>query len=459
MQPDFSKIPSMDSLLRDLEDLSNTIDPIYIKQLLENLLSELKSNPSNFKILDKNRQDISEYIVSEISGKINQLSNSSFKHVINGTGVILHTGLGRAPLSRQILEDAAVAAGYTNLEIQLQSGKRGNRLDHIEESLKTLTGADGAVVVNNNAAAVLLALNSLTRRKEVIVSRGELVEIGGSFRLPEVMKASGAKMIEVGATNKTHLADYEQAITEKTAAILIVHPSNYKIIGFTAKPKATDIVEIAHRYNIPVIFDLGSGAFFDLSRIGFEYEPLVRDIIALDFDIVTFSGDKLLGGAQAGFIIGKSDCLNKIKKNHLLRALRCDKLTLALISATLRQYLFPDTLAEKNTTISLFSRTREDMRKISEQLFSILDVKLHESIKIIDSEGRAGSGAYPVHPIPSLSMQISSQKYSAEQISRRLRLGDTPVFGYIDSDIFHLNFLTILDEDLKTLGNILNNLL
>jgi L-seryl-tRNA(Ser) seleniumtransferase len=459
MQPDFSKIPSMDSLLREIEGQSHKIDQIYIKQLLENLIRDMKLDPGRFTVLNKSRQDITDFIVNNIRNSISQLLSPSFKHVINGTGVILHTGLGRAPLNSQIIEEIRNAAGYTNLEIRLTTGKRGQRLDHVESLLTTLTSAEKAVVVNNNAAAVLLALNSLTRRKSVIVSRGELVEIGGSFRLPEVMKASGAKMVEIGATNKTHLTDYEQAITDKTAAILIVHPSNYKIVGFTEKPKSEDILKLAHDHDIPVIFDLGSGAFIDLSSYGFEYEPVVRDVISQGFDIVTFSGDKLLGGSQAGYIIGKNRYIKKIKKNHLLRALRCDKINLAIIAATLQQYLNPESFTKMNTTFHLLSRTKQEMENILRQLLILVDQNHHGELEVVESEGRAGSGAYPVHPIPSISLQIKSTKYSAEQLARQLRLSDTPVFGYIESDVFHLNFLTLLEDDLPGLGNILNKVL
>jgi L-seryl-tRNA(Ser) seleniumtransferase len=459
MEQDYSKIPSMDSLLQELEDEASRIDPIYIKQLLGNLLRDMKDDPDTYNILKKSRQELSHFIKDEIKATINQLLPPSFKHVINGTGVILHTGLGRAPLNAQIIREAETAAGYTNLEIQLKSGKRGQRLDHIEKILKLLTGAEGAVVVNNNAAAVLLSLNTLTRKKEVIVSRGELVEIGGSFRMPEVMKASGAKMVEVGTTNKTHLSDYELAITDKTAAILLVHPSNYKIVGFTEKPKPKDILNLANNHNIMVIFDLGSGALFDLSHYGFDYEPLVRDVIAMNFDIITFSGDKLLGGPQGGFIIGKKKYIVKIKKNHLLRALRCDKLNLAIISATLRQYLHPASISDNNLTLQLFSRSKSEMKEMSELLISLVNKQHQEKINIIESEGRAGSGAYPVYPIPSVSLQIRSPKYSAEKIARKLRLNDTPIFGYIDDDIFHLNFLAILKEDISIIGSALNDIL
>jgi L-seryl-tRNA(Ser) seleniumtransferase len=459
MQSDFSKIPSMDSLLREVEDLFKKIDPVYVKQLLDTLLKDIKNNPSNYPILKKSREDITHYIKNEIIDTVKQYLSPSFKHVINGTGVILHTGLGRAPIDPSILKAAVQAAGYTNLEIQLKSGKRGQRLDHVENVLNLLTGAEGAVVVNNNAAAVLLALNSLTKRKEVIVSRGELVEIGGSFRMPEVMKASGAKMIEIGATNKTHLSDYEEAITDKTAAILLVHPSNYKIVGFTEKPKAEDILMLAHRNDIPIIFDLGSGAFIDLGPFGFEYEPVVRDVIAMGFDIITFSGDKLLGGSQAGYILGKKKYIDKIKKNHLLRALRCDKFNLSIISATLKQYLHPHSISEKNTTLQLFTRSRSDLKKISELVLSRIDKTHLDKIKVVESEGRAGSGAYPVHPIPSISLQINHPKYTAEKLARKLRLSDTPVFGYIENDLFHLNLLTLFEEDYLKLSHILNSIL
>jgi len=459
MQSNFSKIPSMDKLLARFHDQSKKIDLIFIKQLLENLLSEIKRNPARYKILKKTREDISEFIVNEIKNEITFYLNPSFKRVINGTGVILHTGLGRAPFDSKILMDIVDASGYTNLEIKISTGKRGERLDHVGNLLNLLTEADDSVVVNNNAAAVLLVLNSLAKRKEVIVSRGELVEIGGSFRMHEVMISSGAKMIEVGSTNKTHIEDYEQAITNRTAAILLVHPSNYKIVGFTKKPEAKDILSLAHRHNIPVIFDLGSGAFIDMSQFGFEYEPVVRDVIAMDFDIVTFSGDKLLGGPQAGIIVGKKEYINKIKKNHLLRALRCDKISLALLSACLRQYLYPASITEKNATLKLFSRNINNLRKMSKKIFTHIDRKLHDYLKIIDTEGRAGSGAYPVHPIPSISLQIKSPKFSAEKLSQQLRNNQIPIFGYIENDSFHLNFLTILEDDLPPIGKILNKVL
>ena len=459
MHPDFSKIPSMDSLLTRFYDHPEKIDLIYIKQLLENLINEIKDNPAHYKILNKSREEITKFIIDDINKKIDLYLFPTLKHVINGTGIILHTGLGRAPFESNIMQEIRDASGYTNLEIKQTTGKRGERLEHVGDLLNLLTGADDSVVVNNNAAAVLLVLNSLAKRKEVIVSRGELVEIGGSFRMSEVMIASGAKMREVGSTNKTHIEDYEQAITNKTAAILLVHPSNYKIVGFTQKPEVKDIIALAHSHNIPVIFDLGSGAFFDMSQFGFEYEPVVRDVIAMDFDVVTFSGDKLLGGPQSGIIIGKNTFIRMIKKNHLLRALRCDKINLALLNATLRRYLHPASLTDTNLTLKLFSRSKSDLKAIGEKLISIIDENHHKYLKIIEAEGKAGSGAYPVHPIPSLALQIKSPKINAEKLSRSLRFSDIPVFGYIDDDRFHINLLTLLEDDLPLVGMALNKLL
>ena len=306
---------------------------------------------------------------------------------------------------------------------------------------------------------MLLVLNSLARRKEVIVSRGELVEIGGSFRMPEIMNSSGAKMIEVGSTNKTHLHDYSDAITAKTGAILLVHTSNYKVIGFTEKPDIRDIVSLAGANNIPVIFDLGSGAFIDLNQFGFDQEPIVKHMVSMGCDVITFSGDKLLGGPQAGIIIGKNNYLDKIKKNHLLRALRCDKISLALLSSTLRQYLHLKDIAEKNITLQLFLRSKNKLKEISELLLSLIDNKYHDQLKIVEDDGKAGSGAYPVQPIPSLALQIKNRKSSAEKLSKQLRLAEPPIFGYIRDDLLHINLLAILEEDIPDLAKTLNNIL
>jgi L-seryl-tRNA(Ser) seleniumtransferase len=455
----FSKIPSIDSLLILLDNHTQHIDNRFLKQLLENIIKDIKTHPSHYNLQEKTRDEITDLITDEIENQVNQLLSPSFRRVINGTGVILHTGLGRAPLGPQIIGQLDAISDFTNLEINLSDGKRGERLDHITPLLRLITGAEDAIVVNNNAAAVLLILSTLAKRKEVIVSRGELVEIGGSFRLPEVMKNSGAKMVEVGSTNKTHLRDYTDAITDRTAAIMIVHPSNYKIMGFTEKPEATDILALAHGNDLPVIFDLGSGAFLDMQSFGFEYEPVVRDVMDLGFDVVSFSGDKLLGGPQAGIIVGKDKYLAQIRKNHMLRALRCDKIILSLLAIILKQYLHTESIIENNTTLQLFSRTKKQMRKLSENLLSAIEKQHHLYITVVDSEGRAGSGAYPIHSIPAIALQIDKKKYKANKIARLLRLADIPIFGYIQDDYYHLNFLTLMKEDIPHIAVSLNKIL
>lgn len=459
MNSELAKIPSINDLIVLVNKDLPTIDSPFLKVLIDEIVAGIKSKPENYQLEDKSRQEISDVIIKKVKSEILKLTSSSFKRIINGTGVILHTGLGRAPLGNQAMEYLGEILGYTNLEVNIDSGKRGERLDHITPLLRLLTGTEDAVIVNNNAAAVLLILNSLAKRKEVIISRGELVEIGGSFRMAEVMKSSGAKMIEIGSTNKTHLNDYKSAVTERTAAIMLVHPSNYKIIGFTQKPEHSDIIRLAHLNNIPVIYDLGSGALIDLQKFGFEQEPVVKNVLATGYDIVCFSGDKLLGGPQAGIILGNKRHLQKIKRNHLLRALRCDKINLAILSHTLQQYLNNATLLENNLTLKLLSRNENQLKKISGQIMNNLDKKHKEKIYVINSTGRAGSGAYPVSPIPSLALQIISPHYKANQLSKKLRLQEIPIFGYIMDDIFHLDLLALLDEDLPVISHSLNKIL
>lgn len=452
-----SKLPSVSFLLEKLKEQYDNIDIKYLKVFIEISIAEIKTHPKKYHLENRSREQLSLMIIKDVKNRIQVLLSSSFRRVINATGVILHTGLGRAPYTKGDLHNIKILSGYTDLEINLASGKRGERLTHVTPLLCILSGSEDAVVVNNNAAAVLLALNSLAKRREVIVSRGELVEIGGSFRMPEVMKNSGAKMVEIGATNKTHLSDYDEAINEKTAAIMIVHPSNYKIIGFTAKPDFKEIIQLAKQRSIPIIYDLGSGALIDFSYFGLDYEPVVSDVIAAGADVVTFSGDKLLGGPQAGIILGKKTLMEKIKKNHLLRALRCDKLTLAILTLNLQKYLNPASLVETNATIALFSRSLNQMQLLAEKLIQRLN-RISQYVKLVDAQGRAGSGAYPVFPIKSSALQIILPHLSADGIARKMRSGKTPILGYIENDIFHLNLLTVFDDEIDIIVDALNKL-
>jgi L-seryl-tRNA(Ser) seleniumtransferase len=458
MPSPFAKIPSVNELLDNLSDQTNYIDAKYLKILIDDTISDIKSNPKKFSLDKKARSHISEDIQTNVRKRVSQLTSSPLKKVINATGVVLHTGLGRAPLGQQAIESIHTLSAFTNLEIDLDSGRRGQRLDHISPLLRLLTGSDDAVVVNNNAAAVLLMLHTVSRRKEVIVSRGELVEIGGSFRMPEVMKTSGTKMVEVGATNKTHLRDYENVINDKTAAIMLVHPSNYEILGFTAKPEIKDIIELAHKNSIPVLYDVGSGALIDMQKFGFEYEPVIEDMVKLGIDLISFSGDKLLGGPQAGIIVGKSEWIKKIKRNHLLRALRCDKITLGILSNVLKGYLNTQQVINNNMTLNLFYRDINHQKKLVKDLIALENKKDHITLKMVAVTGKVGSGAYPLAKIPAMALRITSSKISADKIARKLRLNETPIFGYIENDEYFLNMLTVFPDELSTIAEAVNKL-
>jgi L-seryl-tRNA(Ser) seleniumtransferase len=458
MKEHLSKLPSVNRLLEILTDESKRINTIYLKKIVSGILEDIKENPKSFQLDKKSRTQIEDYIIAQSKIRINKLLSPALKRVVNATGVILHTGLGRAPLGTQTVNELKHLAYYTNLEIDLETGKRGERLDHVTTLIKIITGAEDAVVVNNNAAAVLLSLNSLARKKEVLVSRGELVEIGGSFRMPEVMHTSLAKMIEIGSTNKTHLDDYISAISDKTAAIMLVHTSNFEIIGFTYKPALYEIVEVAHKHGLPIIYDLGSGALEDMKLFNLGSEPVVRDIIDADVDIVTFSGDKLLGGPQSGIIAGKLKYVKLIRQNHLLRALRCDKITLSLLNGILRDYLLPENLTQTNTTLQLFSRPKKTVSKLAHNLIAQLNESLKKSAHVINADGRVGSGAFPVFNIPTVAVQIEHPGFSANRMAYQLRHNDIPVIGTIDQDRLVLNFLAVYESDIDVISTALNKL-
>lgn len=454
----YSKIPSIDTLLNKLSNNFSKIDQKYIKKCIEYSIKDIKENPKKYKLEQLSRESISTLITKLVLKQIDSLQKPVLKKIVNGTGVILHTGLGRAPLGDKILNSFGDISIYTNLEINIQNGKRGERLDHVKPILQILTGAEDAVVTNNNAAATMLCLNSIANRKEVIISRGELVEIGGSFRMPEVMKSSGAKMIEIGATNKTHLKDYENALNAKTAAIMLVHPSNFEIKGFSQKPEIKDIVQLAKRNNVPVIYDLGSGAIVNMENYGFYHEPIVSEMVDLGIELITFSGDKLLGGPQVGIIVGQSNYIKKLKKNHLLRALRCDKITIHLLIQVLQTFLHEGSLPQNNLTYNFFNRNAEYLRNLGNQIVDRINTSYRRKISLIKSEGKIGSGAYPTFPVESLSLQIDIHGLSAEKISRKFRQNEIPILGYIDSDKYYLNLLSIHENDIEDLAHCINQI-
>lgn len=368
------------------------------------------------------------------------------RRVINATGVILHTNLGRAPLCREAIERVVeVAQGYSNLEYDLDKGERGLRYDHVRGLLCALTGAEDALVVNNNAAAVLLVLNVLADGKEAIVSRGELIEIGGEFRIPEVMEKSGARLREVGTTNRTRLSDYERAIGPETGIILKVHTSNFRIMGFTEEADLTALIALGKKHRFPVVDDLGSGCFVELDRHGLEREPTVRDCLDAGADVVTFSGDKLLGGPQAGVILGKSALIERIRKNPLNRALRIDKLTLAALEATLVKYLHP---AEALTDLRVLRALTEpiaEVRKRAKRLATMLRRALpgESDIRLVSGVSMAGGGSLPTREIPTVLIGLRVANLSAAALESRLRRNEMPVIVRVADDRALLDLRTV----------------
>jgi len=387
-----------------------------------------------------------EAAAERAAGIIEGFGAYHLRRVINATGVILHTNLGRAPLCREALERVVeVARGYSNLEYDLEKGERGLRYDHVRRLLCALTGAEDALVVNNNAAAVLLVLNSLAEGKEAIVSRGELIEIGGEFRVPEVMAKSGARMQEVGTTNRTRLADYERAIGPETGLILKVHTSNFRIVGFTEEAPLASLVELGKKHGLPVMDDMGSGCFIELDRYGLEREPTVRDSVATGVDAVTFSGDKLLGGPQAGIILGKRDTLERIRRNPLNRALRIDKLTLAALEATMVKYLRPDEALAGIRVLKALTEPLDGVRKRARRLAAVLRRSLPEglSVALVDGVSMAGGGALPTREIPTVLVGVRAAALSAAALEERLRRGETPIIVRVADDRVLLDLRTI----------------
>ncbi len=380
-----------------------------------------------------------DLILAEAETLVVEWTNPTLRSVINATGVILHTNLGRAPLSAATIHAMdSVSRGYSNLEYDLEKGARGSRLIHAESVLQRLTGAEAAIVVNNNASAVLLVLSALANKKRVVISRSQLVEIGGGFRVPDVMKQSGAKLVEIGTTNKTHLADYEAELQEPDALVMRVHSSNFKIIGFTEVPELKDIVELAHKLDSFVVDDLGSGALLDTAKYGFAHEPTVQESLAAGVDVVCFSGDKLLGGPQAGIIIGKKELIDKIKKHPLARAVRADKACLAGVSATLMHYLKDE--AEREIPIwKMMSLTLKQIRGRAEAWRNQLGQG-----DIVEGESTVGGGSLPTESIPTFLLSLSVK--SPDKFLKRLREQNPPIIARTENDKILLDPRTVLPE-------------
>ncbi|HEY87909.1 MAG TPA: L-seryl-tRNA(Sec) selenium transferase [Dehalococcoidia bacterium] len=448
MESEFQRLPSVDRLLSEerIKQLQESYPRVLVVDLIRQCLERERLSIASGKpcpSLDE--------IVESVCAQAWALSHPSLRPVINATGVILHTNLGRAPLSQEaIVAMDATAKGYCNLEFDLDSGTRGSRHSHIEHILCQLTGAEAALVVNNNASAVLLALTALARKKEVIVSRGQAVEIGGGFRIPEVMRQSGAKLVEVGTTNCTYLADYEQAINPRTAALIRVHSSNFKLLGFTYSVTLEELVALGHRYHLPVFDDLGSGCLLDTTKFGLDPEPMVQQSIALGVELALFSGDKLLGGPQAGIIVGKKHIIDKLKRHPLVRAVRIDKIRLAGLSATLIHYLENEAVI-KVPVWRMLSTPLEEIEKRA-RLYA---QALASSARIIEGESMIGGGSLPGGTLPTRLLALGGQgkrknKDLAQAIAQRLRCQEPPIVGRISDNLLLLDPRSVLPEEDET---------
>lgn len=446
-------LPGVDLLLEQskkdtfFEGIPNAVVVNSIRQTLDSRRNRiLAADPS---IDEQNLSD--SRIMELVKESAAESMTPNLKSLINATGVVVHTNLGRSLVPAEVIQNLAHIAGrYSNLEYDLGAGKRGSRYSSVEDILCEISGAAAGMVVNNNAAAVLLCLETLARGKEVIVSRGELVEIGGSFRVPDVMAKSGGILKEVGTTNRTHMQDYENALAENTALMLKVHRSNYSVIGFTAEVSLKELVELGTKHGLPVMEDLGSGTFIDFSKYGLIKEPTVQESVAAGVDVVTFSGDKLLGGPQAGIIVGKKQILDRIKQNPLARALRIDKMTLAALEATLRLYRDEDHAVRRIPTLQMLTMNLNELANRATRLADDLNAISGSRLEInqVELSSKAGGGALPLLELPSKCLRIKIQGLSANKLEQNMRQNTPPIIGRIENDAYVIDPRTLLDDDL-----------
>lgn len=442
----YRRIPKVDVLLED-EQIQELTEQYSYDTVLEAVREEMEKLRAFIGTCEEEAEGIRE--IEQLSGRIREavkaMHTPNMRTVINGTGTILHTNLGRAPIGeRHMRHIADIAMNYSNLEYNLEAGARGERYSHFEKLLCKITGAEAAMAVNNNAAAVMLILSTMGKGKEVIVSRGELVEIGGKFRIPDVMEQSGATLMEVGTTNKTHYTDYENAITEETAALLKVHTSNYRIVGFTDHVSIAELVPLGKERKIPVIEDLGSGVLINLSKYGLTYEPTVQDSVRNGADVVCFSGDKLLGGPQAGIIVGKKKYIDQMKKNQLTRALRIDKFTAATLEVVLQEYLSEEKAIRNIPALHMITKELEEVRKDAKELEALLrQAELPAQIQTEACESQIGGGSLPLERIPSMSVTIHPEKITTAELELRLRHMSVPMIVRTMNDKIVIDVRTV----------------
>jgi L-seryl-tRNA(Ser) seleniumtransferase len=459
IQQTLREIPAVDELLHStelqaaLQQHPRKLVVESIRQILEEKRKQILALPEVF-----DRSELrTPALAALITERLKALGRHTLRPVVNATGIVVHTNLGRSLLPEVALERLMMLAScYNNLEYDLAAGKRGSRYVHAESILCEITGAEAALVVNNNAGAVMLVLNTLAKNSEVIVSRGQLVEIGGSFRIPDVMTSSGAILREVGCTNRTHVRDYEAAINDTTALLMKVHNSNYRILGFTAEVSLEELVALGRSFDLPVVEDLGSGSFVDFSRFGLQPEPTAQDAIRAGADVVTFSGDKLLGGPQAGIILGRGDLVARFKKNPLTRALRVDKLTLAALEATLRLYRDEAEALTRIPTLRMIATPLNVLQDRAVELASqirAVDTHAHLKIEVQSAFSQVGGGSLPAQDLPTFAVAIQSSQFSTHQIEHHLRNSKVPVIGRIESNCYLLDVRTLRNDDFNLIAD------
>ncbi len=455
----FSLIPKIDDLLNNeivkelLDYMPRTVVVEGVREEVNILREKIRTGEMTEEKIKNRIKDLPNLVKLRAENKL----SFHLKKAINATGVVIHTNLGRSLINEEVMNNVfEIATSYSNLEYDLSKGERGSRYAHLEDIITKITGGESAMVVNNNAAAVMLVLSTIAKEKEVIVSRGELIEIGGSFRIPEVMEQSGAKLVAVGTTNKTHIWDYERAINEETAALLKVHTSNYRVVGFASSVASEELYSLKEEYSIPLIEDLGSGVLLDLSKYGLEYEPTVQDSLNNGIDIVTFSGDKLLGGPQAGIIVGKKEYIEKMKRNPLTRAFRVDKFTLSALEATLKLYLEEETAIEMIPTLNMLTLNEKEINKKAELLYNILKEEIdYEDVKIeiVDDYSEVGGGSLPLEKLPTKCVTISLGELSISSLERELRHLQTPIITRVYKEKMFLDLRTMKEDEFSTVSN------
>jgi L-seryl-tRNA(Ser) seleniumtransferase len=451
--PSVDEILRADTVLKWLTKYPRTMIVKAVRETLDQIRTNISANqPANLSI---------DHIIDTSYKILVKLTSYSLRSVINATGTVLHTNLGRAPLCQKAVDNIiSIAQGYSNLEYDLENGKRGKRYTHIKNIIKDITGAEDAIVVNNNAGAVLLCLSALASGRQTIVSRGELVEIGGSFRIPDILSASGSILKEIGTTNKTRISDYELAINDNTGLFLKVHQSNYKMIGFTQDVSIEELVQLSQKYRIPTMYDLGSGCLIDLKPYGIHSEPTVQDIIAKGVDVVTFSGDKLAGGPQGGIIAGKTAYISKIQSHPLTRALRVDKFTLSALEATLMEYSDIENAVKTIPVLKMLLTSQQDLKTRAMKIQRLIKKGFPDlDIIVVKDSSKAGGGSLPEIEFPTFVVSMKPINMSVNALELRLREAEIPIIARITNDRLILDARTIFDNQIKIVADTIIDIL